>query len=467
MTDQPEKLDLRSLDLTEEKKQELLRLFPEIRTEGGKIDFEKLRLALDEAVDVGKERYGMNWPGKADCFRTIQAPSTGTLLPCPEESVNFDTTENLIIEGDNLEALKLLQKSYLGKVKMIYIDPPYNTGNDFIYPDNYSESLQTYLEYTGQIDSEGRKFGTNSDADGRFHSRWMNMMYPRLYLARNLLREDGAIFISIDDNEFVNLKKNCDEVFGEENFICAFVWKKRTGSNDSKRFYSSIDHEYILSYAKTSEFGFRGIEKKLLNYTNPDNDPRGAWARDNLTCNKTKDERPNLFYTITDPDTGITYECNPNRVWVYERERMARIILERKVIFPKNNEGTPTYKRHLSELRSNQKPLSSWVLTTNNDIDENDEEVLAMKFPINTIATKKLRDVMGDQVFDFPKSTEMLTQLIQQATDKNDIILDLVHWHNLFSKRIMTIRGLENLFWYSCLKFVTVIPLQQKQGMPL
>src|SRR5215203_2958914 len=198
---EPEKLDLRSHDTAEDKRQELLRLFPGICTEGDKIDFERLKLTLGEIVDAGKERYGMNWPGKVDCFKTIQAPSLGTLRPCREESVNFDTTENLIIEGDNLEVLKLLQKSYLGRVKMIYIDPPYNTGNDFIYPDNFSESLETYLRYTGQVDSEGRKYSTNTEADGRFHSKWLNMMYPRLYLARNLLHEDGVIFISIDDNE--------------------------------------------------------------------------------------------------------------------------------------------------------------------------------------------------------------------------------------------------------------------------
>ena len=197
-SDQPDRLDLHSLNVAEERQQELLRLFPEVRTEGGKLDFDRLKLALGEAVDVGKERYGMSWPGQADCFRTIQAPSLGTLRPSPEESVAFDTTENLIIEGDNLEVLKLLQKSYLGKVKMIYIDPPYNTGNDFIYPDNYTESLQTYLEYTGQVDDQGHRFGTNTDTGGRFHSKWLNMMYPRLYLARNLLREDGVIFISID-----------------------------------------------------------------------------------------------------------------------------------------------------------------------------------------------------------------------------------------------------------------------------
>jgi len=176
----PETLDLCSNDIAEDKRQALLHLFPEIRTEGDKIDFERLKLALGEAVDVGKERYGTHWPGKADCFKTIQMPSLGTLCPCPDYSVNSDTTENLIIEGDNLEVLKLLQKSYLGKVKMIYIDPPYNTGNDFIYPDDYSESLQTYLQYTGQVDAEGKKFSTNTETDGRFHSKWLKMMYPRL-----------------------------------------------------------------------------------------------------------------------------------------------------------------------------------------------------------------------------------------------------------------------------------------------
>jgi adenine-specific DNA-methyltransferase len=251
MTDQPEKLDLRSQDIAEEKRQEILRLFPDIRTEGGKLDFERLKLALGEAVDVGRERYGMNWPGKAECFKTIQAPSLGTLRPRPEESVNFDVTENLIIEGDNLEVLKLLQKSYLGKVKMIYIDPPYNTGTDFIYPDNFTESLQTYLEYTGQVDSEGRKFGTNTDADGRFHSKWLNMMYPRLYLARNLLKDDGVILISIDDHEADNLRKVCNDVYGEENFIAQLVWEKGR-KNDAKLF--SVGHEYITVYAKSLGF---------------------------------------------------------------------------------------------------------------------------------------------------------------------------------------------------------------------
>ncbi len=257
-----EKLDLESHDIADDKRAELLRLFPEIRTEGGKLDFEKLKLALGEAVDTGKERYGMNWPGKAECFRTLQKPSMATLLPVREESVNFNTSENLIIEGDNLEVLKLLQKSYLGKVKMIYIDPPYNTGNDFIYPDNYSESLQTYLEYTGQVDAQRRKFGTNTDADGRFHSKWLNMMYPRLYLARNLLREDGVIFASIDEREFCNFRGLMNEVFGEECFVAAItVLCNPKGRSQDK--YFATNHEYVLVYGKSQlSKGAFSIEKE-------------------------------------------------------------------------------------------------------------------------------------------------------------------------------------------------------------
>lgn len=254
--EEPEKLDLRSLNISDEKRAELLALFPEARTEGGNIDFDRLKLALGEAVDVGRERYGMNWPGKADCFRTIQTPSVGTLRPAPEESVNFDTTENLIIEGDNLEVLKLLQKSYLGKIKMIYIDPPYNTGNDFIYPDNYTESLDTYLEYTGQADAEGKKFGTNTEADGRFHSKWLNMLYPRLYLARNLLRDDGVCFISVGDQELHNLRSLMNDVFGEENYINTVCVKAKpsagaSGGGEDKRLKKNV--EFLLVYVKNRD----------------------------------------------------------------------------------------------------------------------------------------------------------------------------------------------------------------------
>jgi adenine-specific DNA-methyltransferase len=274
---EPEKLDLRSLDPAIARREELVRVFPEARTEGGKIDFDQLRRALGETTDTGRERYGLVWPGKAECFRTIQAPSVATLRPAPEESVNFESTENLVIEGDNLEVLKLLQKSYLTQVKLIYIDPPYNTGSDFIYPDDYAETLQTYLQYTGQVDSEGRRFGTNTEADGRFHSKWLNMIYPRLYLARNLLRDDGAIFVSVDDHEISNLTSLMNEVFGEENHYATIVWQKKdTPSNDAKTM--SVTHEYLLVYQKTEEFDRNLLprsEDQLENYKNPDKDPRG------------------------------------------------------------------------------------------------------------------------------------------------------------------------------------------------
>lgn len=251
MVNEPERLDLLSYDIAEANRQELLRLFPEIRTEGGKIDFDRLKLVLGEMVDTGRERYGLNWPGKASCFHTTEAPSLGTLRPCPEESIEFDTTENLIIEGDNLEVLKLLQKSYIAKVRMIYIDPPYNTGKNFIYPDDYTESLQVYLEYTGQVDGNGRKFSTNTDSDGRFHSKWLNMMYPRLYLARNLLSEDGIMFVSIDDHEAANLRKICEDIFGEENILAQLCW--RTDGNFDNQAKFKECHEYILVVAKDAD----------------------------------------------------------------------------------------------------------------------------------------------------------------------------------------------------------------------
>lgn len=250
--DQPKKMKLTSMDVAREKREEMKQClgstFPEVFAEDA-IDFDQLRRVLGEWVDPGKERFGLNWPGKAECMKIIQQPSIATLKPCREESVNFDETENLFIEGDNLEVLKLLQKSYFGKVKMIYIDPPYNTGKEFIYPDKYSETLDTYLAYTGQIDDEGKKFSTNTETIGRFHSRWLNMMYSRLYLAKNLLRDDGVIFISIDNHEHSNLKLLCDNIFGEENFVESIVWNKRIPKNDAG--IGSI-HEYILVYLKDS-----------------------------------------------------------------------------------------------------------------------------------------------------------------------------------------------------------------------
>ena len=253
------KLSLESKDIAEEKRQELLRLFPEAQTEGGKIDFDQLKRVLGESVDAGRERYGMSWPGKADCFRLIQSPSTATLLPIREESVRFDETDNMIIEGDNLEVLKLLQKGYQNKIKMIYIDPPYNTGNDFIYPDDFADNLKNYLQYTGQADAEGKRFSDNLDTDGRFHSKWLNMMYPRLYLARNLLREDGVIFVSIDDSEVTALRSVLNAVFGEDCFISSTIIQ----ANKRGQTYKEIakTHEYLLIYSRSPEATLNELEK--------------------------------------------------------------------------------------------------------------------------------------------------------------------------------------------------------------
>ena len=401
-----DRFNLQSLNIPDEKREELLRIFPEVRTEGGQIDFDRLRLALGDMVDTGKERYGLNWPGKSACFKAIQTPSMGTLLPAPEESINFDTTENLIIEGDNLEALKLLQKSYIGKVKMIYIDPPYNTGNDFIYPDNFSESLQTYLEYTGQTGEEGKRFSSNTDTDGRFHSKWLNMMYPRLYLARDLLRDDGVIFISIDDNEMPSLRLLCDYVFGEENFIGSFVWRRRASSALADRLVST-DHEYVIAIQK-SNFISRGIPKEFGGYSNPDNDFRGEWISGDLTVGMGKNLRPNQFYDLINPATGKSYPPNPNRVWAYIRESMDKLIAEDRVIFPDDVGRRPMLKRFRNELKSDVNPASTWLDTVG----------------LNTESTKELQDIFGQNPFDYSKPLTLIKHLLKISADAKDIILD-------------------------------------------
>ena len=415
MTDQPEKLDLTSGDIVGEKLQELLKIFPEVRTEGGKIDFERLKGVLGAKVDVGKERYGMNWPGKADCLKTIQQPSLGTLLPCPTESVNFDTTENLFIEGDNLEVLKLLQKSYPGKVKMIYIDPPYNTGNDFIYPDNFTESLQTYLEYTGQADAEGKKFGTNTEADGRFHSKWLNMMYPRLYLAKNLLREDGVIFISIDDIEMRDLRSLCDEIFGEENFIDNIIWKKRYGGGAKEKHLVSV-HEYILAYAKDiNSIGelFVPYSQETIDryYTQRDENykTRGPYRTHPLEATKSMGERKNLVFRIPTPDGN---QVMPKRQWLWGKERVETALAKDELAFSQDKDG-------------------NWTIHTKQYLrDENGTIRQSKAFSIiddvyTQHGTNEIIELFGDaQVFSFPKPTGLMKPLLDLATNKDSIILD-------------------------------------------
>ncbi|WP_373476478.1 site-specific DNA-methyltransferase [Sphingorhabdus sp.] len=297
---QPAKMDLTSMDVAAQKREELKQslgmAFPEVFAEGS-IDFDQLKRVLGEWVDPSKERFGLNWAGKAECMKVIQQPSVATLKPMREESVNFDDTDNLFIEGDNLEVLKLLQKAYFGKVKMIYIDPPYNTGNEFIYPDKYSESLETYLSYTGQVDSGGKKFSTNSELSGRFHSNWVNMMYPRLYLAKNLLCDDGVIFMSIDDNELDSARAILKEIFGEEMFISQIIIQ----SNKRGQTYKEIakTHEYLLMFSKGDDYTVFELEKH--GDALPFKDSIGAydlWELRNRNPKFGRHNRPNLFYPI-------------------------------------------------------------------------------------------------------------------------------------------------------------------------
>jgi adenine-specific DNA-methyltransferase len=411
MTKIPEKLDLASHDYLTARKEELLRLFPMVRTEDGLIDFEKLKRLLGEFADVGRERYGMTWPGKAECFQAIQIPSMGTLLPIPTESLNFDTTENLFIEGDNLEALKLLQKSYVGKIKMVYIDPPYNTGSDFIYPDNYSESLQAYLEYTKQVDDEGRRFGTNSDTEGRFHSRWMNMIYPRLHLAWNLLSDDGVIFISIDDGEEANLRKMCDEVFGEENFVEKIIWKKRSTPPNDK--IIGANHDYILIFAKninSLSLNLRArTDIQVARYKNSDNHPKGPWAPGDLMAN-VKGGRyvPSLYFPIKNPKTGEEHYPGKNGNWRFNKGKIEQLIANNEIYFGEDGKGRPKLKRFLRDVKEGVTYPTIWDFV-----------------PLNTQGSEEMTKIFGNMTtFENPKPSGLIKELLRLGSDEDSIVLD-------------------------------------------
>jgi len=417
----PEKMDLRSMDMSEKNRATLKNLFPgvfvETRNEKGElvesIDFEKLKAELSTFSDVfekRRERYGMDWPGKKDCMKLIQQPSVATLKPDRGESVNFDDTENLFIEGDNLEVLKLLQKSYYGKIKMIYIDPPYNTGKEFIYPDKYSETLETYLAYAGLVDDKGKKFATNTPNEGRFHTKWLNMMYPRLYLGRNMLRDDGVIFISIDDNEMNNLQNLCDEIFGEENRFGVFHWRRRQRADSRNQNNVSPDHEYLVAYSKTEVAALTGSKIDTSKYKNPDDDPRGPWASIDLSGLATKEQRPNLHYDITDPKTGISYPPNPSRGWSKSKEVVERMIAEKSILFPKSKSGRPREKKFLNELKSTVTGFSTCL----------DSKVVGY----TTNGTREVTKLLKGKYFDFPKPSSLIRIVTEQLTSKQDIILD-------------------------------------------
>ena len=394
--------ETRSADLVADNVEQLKALFPEACTED-KIDFEVLRELLGDAVDDGEEKYGLNWHGKRRARRLALTPSTGTLRPCPEESVGWDTSQNLMIEGDNLEVLKLLHKSYAGKVKLIYIDPPYNTGNDFVYPDDYRDGIKNYLKITGQVDGNGHKLSSNTEASGRFHTEWLNMMYPRLKMAKQLLRRDGTIFVSVNDGEFSALRFIANDIFGEENFLACFVWKSRQNKDNRTVTGASIDHEYVVCYGNR----IRGDARDNRLYSNPDGDPRGDWGSANMVGVATPDRRPNLHYDLIDPETGINYGC-PAMGWRYGRNTMARLISENKILWPSDSNGRPRRKAFLSEIDSEFTGFSTII----------GEAIFTRD------GTSDIDSLFDTRIFSFPKPVRLISTLIEQGSVDGDIILD-------------------------------------------
>jgi adenine-specific DNA-methyltransferase len=408
-----EKLDLTTPNFTDENIQKISELFPNCVTEdadGKSIDFDALKQELSSNIIEGsKERYQLNWPGKAESLVTANTPINKTLRPNREESKDFDNTENLYIEGDNLEVLKLLQETYLGKIKMIYIDPPYNTGKDFVYKDNFTQDKAEYDEESGNVDEEGGRLVSNPDSNGRYHSDWLSMMYPRLKLARNLLKDDGVIFISIDDGEVHNLRKMCDEVFGEKSFVSELVWKSRQNKDNRNATGVSVDHEHVVVYCKDSGFrSIRGAERNLKQYTNPDNDCRGQWASGNMVGLLPQDQRPNCHYDLVNPATGINYG-KPNMGWRYDSNTMDRLIAENRILWPSDPSGRPRRKKFLSELSDEYTGFSSIV---GKDI-------------YTRHGTAELDDVFNEKYFEFPKPSALIKIFVEQASGKDGNVLDL------------------------------------------
>lgn len=403
-----EKLDGKSMDIVKDNIERLKEIFPDVFNED-KVDFEKLQERLGEFTDDKEERYNFAWHGKAKAKRIAQQPSTGTLRPCKAESKNWDSTENLYIEGDNLEVLKLLQKSYHKKIKMIYIDPPYNTGKDFVYKDNFKDNLKNYLEITGQLDEDGNKLSTNSESSGRYHTDWLNMMYPRLRLARNLLKEDGVIFISIDDSEISNLKKMCDEIFGENNFISSFIWQRAYAPVNMNK-YSSTNHDYILVYAKNIDetiwFGLPRSKEANDRYINPDSDPRGTWKPDNLSAGPVI---PDKVYEITTP-SGRKVMPPEGYCWRLSKKRFKEYVNENRIWFGEDGNNVPALKRFLSEVRQFMVPLTVW---TYDEVSHSQD------------AKKQLKELFdGKAVMDYPKPVKLMKRIVQLSTNDNNIIMD-------------------------------------------
>ena len=415
-----DKLKMQTADGVQDNISRIAELFPECITEvsnqmGGvkrAVDFDKLRQLLSsDIVEGNEERYQFTWPDKRKAILAANAPINATLRPCPEESVNFDTTQNLYIEGDNLDVLKCLKETYLHKVKMIYIDPPYNTGNDFVYEDDFAESAAEYLANSGQFDEQGNRLVTNTESNGRFHTDWLNMIYPRLKVARDLLTEDGVIFISIDDNEVENLRKVCDEIFGESNFIATLVWERAySPKNDAK--YISNSHDYVLMYAKSAaSFIIGRLERTAeanARYSNPDNDPRGVWKPSDMSV---KTYNAECDYSITTP-SGRVVEPPAGRCWSLSRNAFRERLQDNRIWFGSDGSSVPCIKRFITELKHDgMAPTSILFYKDVGHSQEGAQEVVSL---------------FGDKgVFDGPKPVRLLERLITLANLKEDsIVLD-------------------------------------------
>ena len=399
-----------------ERLETLKALFPEIFDED-KIDWEKLKATLGEDVSFQDERYMLSWAGKSDAFRTLQQATSATLIPDRNESVDFDNTHNIFIEGDNLDALKILQRSYFRKVKMVYIDPPYNTGEDsFVYTDDFSENREDYLRRIGEKDENGLltasgEFKNNGKDKGHYHSNWLNMMMPLMYLYKSLMKDDGVIFVSIDDNEVYNLRMLMNEVFGEENFIASIVWQKRTSPD--ARYNLGAAHDYILVYGRNIEETKKSLNKIPLpkdradEYKNPDNDPRGEWASVDIT-GQTGHATESQFYTITTP-SGKEYTPPTGRCWALSRRTFDELVKDNRIWFGLDGSSRPRKKVFLNEVKG----VNEWTWWTNKEVGHNQE------------ASKEIKALLGSSdIFPSPKPTRLIKHMMEIATSGDDIILD-------------------------------------------
>lgn len=421
-----DKLKMQTANKADENFKKLAEMFPNAVTEAidenGKvvraIDKDVLMQEIScKVVDGNEERYQFTWPDKKKSVLLANAPINKTLRPCREESVDFDNTENLYIEGDNLEVLKLLQETYLGKIKMIYIDPPYNTGNDFVYEDDFAQSTEEYLENSGQFDEDGNRLVKNLDSNGRFHTDWLNMIYSRLKLAKDLLADDGVIFISIDDNEVENLLKCCGEVFGDCNFVAQIPWRKRTAKSDVP-FGVSQDYEYIICFAKSSNFSASVEGKERKYYETPDFAGR-PWRVHDLTKQTTASERPNSYFTIVNPKTGEQYPANSNRTWAITEDTFRTYYAENRIVFPGDYDFLSIQKPVLRYWKEDDMKKAG---------DKFGKVAVSTKLPDNIgmsqDGTKEITSLLGTKVFSFPKPSALIKYLISTSTEKNVLVLD-------------------------------------------